>query len=180
MTRLRRLIVLVKVSRPVGWVLLPTIFITGFYTPEVPTSLFFHPEFAFLPFIQALLLSFPASLIGYGINDIYDRESDIRNPRKRRGSIDGETLDPDYFHSIKIASLAMATLLLVSSISTLEPANLVLMMTVLFLSYAYSAPPIRLKARPPLDSLSNGILYGYGPFALGYGYNAPLASIEFK
>ena len=36
----------------------------------------------------------------------------------------------------------------------------------------YSVPPFRLKERPPLDSLANGLGYFLLPFMMGYSLNA--------
>jgi 4-hydroxybenzoate polyprenyltransferase len=49
----------------------------------------------------------------------------------------------------------------------------------LFFSHQYSAPPLRLKERPPFDSVSNGFIYYFAPVMLGssfgtVGFNAPL------
>ena len=43
----------------------------------------------------------------------------------------------------------------------------------------YSAPPIRLKEGPPLDSISNGILF-FLAFSLGYSFGNKIWDIPLK
>lgn len=46
---------------------------------------------------------------------------------------------------------------------------------VIALSIMYSTPPIRLKARPYVDSLSNGLCYGVFPTLVGWTVTTPLS-----
>jgi len=71
---MRSLILLVKVSRPLGWVVAPLVFNIGLYYSNANLSL--------TSLIQIVLPSFPFSIILYRINDIYDYDSDKLNPRK--------------------------------------------------------------------------------------------------
>ncbi len=150
---------IVKVSRPIAWLVLPVIFIMG--------MLLSGAKFTFLPLLQIVLLSFPYCIILYGINDVYDYESDKRNVRK--GSIQGVVLESKYHSLIKRASFLSAVVVFLSSLVTLNLLNIIIMSIALFLAYAYSAPPLRLKTKPPLDSITNGA-YFIVPFLLGASF----------
>lgn len=163
---MRSLTLLVNVSRPLGWVIAPLVFAIGLY--------YSNSEFSFLSIIQMILLSFPLSIILYGINDIHDYDSDSLNPRKN--SID---LNETERALIKGVSILIAILLIASSIATLNLSNLLSMILLVSVSYFYSAPPIRLKEKPPLDSISNGILF-FLAFSLGYSFGAEVREIPLK
>ena len=45
-------------------------------------------------------------------------------------------------------------------------------MSLVLVAWLYSVPPVRLKERPPLDSLANGLGYFLLPFAMGYSLGA--------
>jgi 4-hydroxybenzoate polyprenyltransferase len=62
-------------------------------------------------------------------------------------------------------------LLLLTSFLTLNIANIVGMVLLAFLSYFYSAPLLRFKERPPLDSFANGVGYFFLPFLLGFSFS---------
>jgi 4-hydroxybenzoate polyprenyltransferase len=158
---LEKIVVLIKTSRPAGWLIGPIVFLAGI--------VFGNNTLTVLAFIQLLLLSFPYCLALYGINDIYDYESDQLNPRK--DSAEGVKLDRNHHKIIKITSFFFLAILFVSSLLTLNLLNIISTILLIFFSYFYSASPLRLKERPPLDSISNGILYFLTPFLMGYSYS---------
>ena len=47
-------------------------------------------------------------------------------------------------------------------------------------AWLYSVPPLRLKERPPLDSLANGFGYFLLPFTMGYCLNANPREMPLK
>ncbi len=156
--------VLIRTSRPAGWLITPFIFLAGLKISGSDLNL--------ISTIQMLLLSFPFSLFLFGINDIYDYETDKLNPRKK--NIEGGVLEPKYHKIVKISSLISAFVLLISSFLTKNLWNIFLMSLLLLLSYFYSTPPIRLKSIPIIDSLSNGLGFLLA-FSLGYTFgNNPL------
>ena len=154
-----KLKLLVGVSRPISWIILPLIFVFGMLVSGA--------KLTFLPLLQIALLSFPYSLIIYGINDVYDYESDKRNQRKN--SMWGLILNPNYYSLIMRSSIVSAVAIFLSSLITLNMLNIIVMIIALFLAYAYSAPPLRLKTKPPLDSITNGA-YFIVPFLLGASF----------
>ena len=95
----------------------------------------------------------PYNMAMYGINDVFDYESDLRNPRK--GGIEGALLDPSWHRPI-LVSAAVGTipfllLLMVAS----GPATWLALAVSMFAVVAYSAPGLRFKERPVLDSITS-------------------------
>ena len=123
--------------------------------------------------LQILLLSFPACIFYYGINDIYDYESDKINPRK--GFIEGVKLEPQYHPYIKNVAFFVGSLLFLTSFLTLNITNILGMVLLVFLGYFYSAPPLRFKEKPPLDSFVNGIGYFFIPFLIGFSFSSSIS-----
>ncbi|MDD5178263.1 MAG: UbiA family prenyltransferase [Candidatus Nanoarchaeia archaeon] len=151
---------LIKTSRPASWVLPPLIFLMGIIYSGATVNI--------ISVIQIVLLSFPLCLLVYGINDVYDYESDQLNPRKKL--IEGIKLEKKDHSFVKKASLIVIILLIVISLLTLNGTNILFTFILVFLSYFYSAPPLRLKEKPPLDSISNGLIVLL-VFMLGFSYN---------
>ena len=155
-----KLALLIRTSRPPVWVLGPFVFFAF-----LPTS---GDRFAPLPVLQLLLLSFPYCIFLYGINDVYDYESDRANPRRKSQPL--RPLEPEDRKVVIEASVFAFLLLVLSSVTTLNRTNMIGMFLLLFFSYFYSAPPIRFKELPPFDSVVNGIIYLLGPALLARSY----------
>ena len=109
--------------------------------------------------IGTLFFLGPYNLLMYGINDVFDYASDLRNPRK--GGIEGGLVEPARARQVhrRILWACLGTtvpfvvyLLLVGDLA----ANATLAL-VLFLVVAYSAPVLRFKERPVLDSLTSAM-----------------------
>lgn len=112
--------------------------------------LFFYGLVYFLVFANVLL---------YGVNDIFDVDTDVYNPKKGTR----EELGLGRARTLGAASAASAAAALPLARGPVE-AGLVSLF--LFLCVAYSAPPFRLKARPFVDSYTNWLYIV--PAALGY------------
>lgn len=160
---------LIKVSRPAFWILWPVVFLVGLTSSGSAMT--------YLAIIQMVLLSFPACLVVYGINDIFDYRSDRMNPRKK--DIEGVKLEKRHFPGIIYASAAVLSIFFLVTVLTLNISNLFSSFLFMAIGYFYSAPP-RLKSIPMLDSLSNGILYFYSPFLMGFSYGSDIASVGLK
>src|SRR3954447_762851 len=95
----------------------------------------------------------PYNLLMYGVNDVFDHESDIRNPRK--GGVEGVVLD-QRVHRLTIA-LAIATNVpfLVALVLLGTPVSTATLAISVFAVVAYSAPGLRFKERPVLDSMTS-------------------------
>jgi 4-hydroxybenzoate polyprenyltransferase len=143
-------------SRPVSWVN------TAF--PFFAAYLFVAEQINLTLVIGSLFFLIPYNFLMYGINDVFDYESDLRNPRK--GGIEGALLDPKYhkttiWSSIGFAAVFVVYLLFVGS----DAADFWLLVT-LAAVLAYSVPKLRFKERPFLDSFTSAVHF-VGPMVYG-------------
>lgn len=115
-----------------------------------------------------LWLTLPFNLLIYGVNDIFDRETDAENPRK--GSLEGARISEREVGRIRLGVLATNLPFLAYFFFATGASAFVWMLLYAALFVGYSAPPARFKARPFLDSLSNAA-YAFPlvfvPLALG-------------
>lgn len=124
--------------------------------------------------LGVLFFLIPYNLLMYGINDIFDYESDIRNPRK--GGIEGakeqKALHPLIWWSVGITTLPFVMWFLVTGSVV---SNLTLL-GLLFFVVAYSIKHLRFKEIPFLDSITSSIHF-VGPlvFALTLTQFSPAA-----
>lgn len=169
-------LILLKVSRPPLWLALPLVFCLGLaYGKHGLTDPVFH--FTPLMILQMLMLSFPICLFTFGINDVYDYKSDKINSRKL--GVEGTILPDEYHDFVKKAVLGTGIAFSSVSLMTLNPINIFFAVTIVVLSYVYSAPPWRLKTRPPLDAISGGIIGFLAPFAMGYSFVDDATALPF-
>lgn len=164
------LIFLIQVSRPIIWPVLPLVYLLGLHAA--------HAELTAPAIAQIVLLTFPMNLIGCGLNDIYDFESD-RHCRRRRAIWGAVVRDVDR-PLVLSACLAMGPLMVLGACITRNADNVVATATLLLVAWCYSVPPIRLKERPPLDSLANGLGYFLIPFVMGYSLGADPRGMPLK
>lgn len=157
-----KLLFLVQVSRPIIWPVLPLVYGLGLHASHAPVNA--------VAIIQMLLLTFPMNLVGCGLNDIYDYESDRRSSRRRAvwGAVVRDEDRPFVFR----AALFMLPVIVLGACITRNSDNIVATVSLLLVAWLYSVPPVRLKERPPLDSLANGVGYFLLPFTMGFSLNA--------
>ena len=142
---MKTLLALLQSSRPISWIN------TAF--PFAATYVFFTDTIDLTLIIGTLFFLIPYNLLMYGINDVFDYESDLRNPRK--GGIEGALLDKR-LHKLTIWASALSCLpfviylLLVGSVW----AGLALVFA-LFTVLAYSVKGLRFKEKPFLDSITS-------------------------
>lgn len=126
---------------------------------------------------QLLMMTMPLNLFVYGINDIFDYETDREN--KRKGGIQGGVL-PKKFHKIVYGYAFIASaLFLFSSVVTLDLANIAVSAGLLLVAYFYSSPPLRLKEIPVVDSLSNALMFLL-TYMIGWSYGGRLIELPLK
>lgn len=89
-------------------------------------------------------------------NDYFDRKADVFNPKKVRSPLVAGTATEARAISLMVALVALT--ILVGFLIRYELG--LLMVAGEMLSFAYSAPPIRIKARPLGDLLANAAGYG--------------------
>ena len=132
-------------SRPFSWINTAFPFVAGWLITGTAVSWHFWAAtlFFFIPYNVAM----------YGINDIYDYESDLKNPRK--ASIEGALLDPSKFRGLCVCVVLFCVPLgiVLLSFGSLT-AKLILLFSA-FMVIAYSAPPFRFKEVPFLDSFTS-------------------------
>ncbi|MFI2754163.1 prenyltransferase [Cellulomonas sp. P22] len=101
----------------------------------------------------------PYNLLMYGVNDVFDYASDLRNPRK--GGIEGALADPAVARGVHRRILWACVVVTVPFVVWLlaqgSVAAGVTLLGVLFLVVAYSAPVLRFKERPVLDSFTSAM-----------------------
>lgn len=162
---MKKLIWFVQLSRPRFWFYLFGPFIVGvaaaynqldFSLIEVPTII-----------VAGLFFLFPANLFIYGVNDLFDYETDKHNPKKK----DYETLiSPDSrMFFIKVLSLVVVPFVAILSylfVTNDTYVGIWALIGFIFFGAGYSMPPIRAKTKPFLDSFFN-ILYIF-PGLIGY------------
>jgi len=151
---------LIHVSRPVLWVntIGPTVigvWLTG--------DLWRWDAVALL-----LWATLPFNLLIYGVNDIFDQETDALNTRK--GGLEGARIHRSETRAIVVGIVLTNVPFLVYFLVTMPLAALAWVAAYIVLFVFYSAPPLRFKARRFLDSLSNAA-YAFPlvfvPLALG-------------
>ena len=123
-----------------------------------------------------LWLTLPFNLLIYGVNDVFDQETDARNPRK--GTLEGAKIDRSEVRPIALGVIVSNVPFLIYFTIFLPPSAVALMLLYALLFVGYSVPPARFKARPYLDSLSNAA-YAFPlvfvPLGLGEGPVWPAA-----
>lgn len=114
--------------------------------------------------IGTLYFLVPYNLLMYGVNDVFDYASDLRNPRK--GGIEGALADPATARAthrrILRACVATNVPFLVALVFRGDPLAAVVLALVVFGVVAYSAPGLRFKERPFLDSFTSAMHFA-GP-----------------
>lgn len=136
---------LLMVSRPVSWVNTAFPFAAGYLVTGGSNWL--------LLIIATLFFLIPYNLLMYGINDIYDYESDIKNPRK--GGIEGMREQRAFHPVIAKACIFIVTPFVVWLLSVGSMLNAAVLIGLLFFVIAYSIKGLRFKEIPVLDSLTS-------------------------
>lgn len=113
--------------------------------------------------VFGLFFLFPANLFIYGVNDIFDYETDSKNRKKT----DYEVLVRPDEQQLLSRWILQLTLPFAALLLFLPQRAMWAFAGFVFFSLFYSAPPIRAKARPILDSAFN-ILYAFPAFFAYY------------
>jgi 4-hydroxybenzoate polyprenyltransferase len=154
---LRRLL---TISRPVLWVNTIGTTVVGMWLAG----------YLWTPAIIPILIwvTFPFNLLIYGINDIFDQETDNINARK--GGYEGAKIYPNEVVPIWVTVILTNVPFLIYFAITLPwQATAWMLAYSLFFTF-YSAPPLRFKARKYLDAISNtdyAFPLAFVPLALG-------------
>ena len=103
--------------------------------------------------IGTIYFLIPYNLAMYGINDVFDYESDLRNPRK--GGVEGALLDPSIHRTTLWAAVITNVPFLVALVALGSPLSWLVLAVSVFAVIAYSAKGLRFKEKPVLDSITS-------------------------
>ncbi|WP_396657565.1 prenyltransferase [Microbacterium oxydans] len=132
-------------SRPISWIN------TAF--PFAAAYLLSTRDIDLTLVLGTLYFLIPYNLAMYGINDVFDYASDLANPRK--GGIEGALLAPRIHRATLWAAAATNIPFLVYLVIVGNPASTAWLAVSVFAVIAYSAPFLRFKERPFLDSVTS-------------------------
>jgi 4-hydroxybenzoate polyprenyltransferase len=105
--------------------------------------------------VASVFFLIPYNLLMYGVNDVFDYESDIRNPRK--GGLEG-AVEQKAFHPVILWSAALSTIpFIVYLLAVGTPTANIILGIIIFFVLAYSAAGLRFKEIPVLDSITSSI-----------------------
>ena len=132
-------------SRPLSWVNTAFPFAAAYFltTRQIDATFVLGTLFFLIPYNLAM----------YGINDVFDYESDLRNPRK--GGVEGALLDRRMHRPTLIASVVTTVPFLVYLVVVGNPLSWLVLAVSMFAVVAYSAKGLRFKERPLLDSVTS-------------------------
>jgi 4-hydroxybenzoate polyprenyltransferase len=154
---------LLLASRPLSWIN------TAF--PFAAALLLSSHAVTPLLVVGTLFFLVPYNLLMYGVNDVFDHDSDVRNPRK--GGAEGGLATRSQLRTLLWWSVlapvpfVVAMLVLVMRENPARAgATAIALAIVLFAVVAYSAPGLRFKERPLLDSATSSSHF-VGPCVVG-------------
>lgn len=135
------------ISRPVSW---PN---TAY--PFAAAYLVTGGAFDLTFWVATLYFLIPYNLLMYGVNDVFDYESDIRNPRK--GGLEG-AVEQKAFHPVIVWTAALSNIpFILYLLATGTIASAIVFVILLFFVLAYSLAGLRFKEIPVLDSVTSSI-----------------------
>ena len=132
-------------SRPLSWVNTAFPFAAAYLltTGRIDTAFIVGTIYFLIPYNLAM----------YGINDVFDYESDLHNPRK--GGVEGALLDPSIHRITLWASVVTNVPFLLVLVALGSPLSWLVLAVSVFAVVAYSAKGLRYKEKPVLDSITS-------------------------
>lgn len=135
------------ISRPISWPNTAFPFAAGYVMAGGGLDVVF--------WVGTLYFLAPYNLLMYGINDVFDYESDIKNPRK--GGIEGMREQRSFHPVIIITSITLSLPFLLFLLTQGSSESRIVFIGLIFFVLAYSLKYLRFKERPLLDSISSSI-----------------------
>jgi len=132
-------------SRPLSWINTAFPFALAYFLTTGQINVVLVVGFVFF--------LIPYNLLMYGINDVFDYESDVRNPRK--GGVEGALLPPELHRTVLVVSCVVPVPFLVALAWWGSVQATGVLALSLFFVVAYSAKGVRFKEIPFLDSLTS-------------------------
>ncbi|CAM4254722.1 prenyltransferase [Gillisia hiemivivida] len=148
-------------SRPRFWMYVLGTFLVGVISSG---NLFLYDDSTTLLLIAfGVFFSLPANVFIYGVNDIYDYQTDIYNDKKIKYE---SVLKLEKHKSLWIIIVLLLIPFVPLFFMVNVPTKLALLLF-LFTGLFYSARPVRAKSKPPLDVLFSAIIY-VSPALVGF------------
>ena len=153
-----------KISRFRFWIYTGGTYVVGYALGFSVFGDFIKPEY----FIYLFYFFFPANIFIYGVNDYWDEDTDKLNPKKD---------EKEHRVSLSERKRLLNVIILVTGLSLIlmlfqDNVERIIFTGFLFLSYFYSAQPLRFKDKPFLDFASNYLYIMPGIFAYYLASNA--------
>ncbi|MGP6170178.1 prenyltransferase [Microbacterium sp. A204] len=134
-------------SRPLSWIntAYPFAAVYVLTTGRIDVSLVVGTIFFLVPYNLAM----------YGVNDVFDYESDLANPRK--GGAEGAKLPPRLHRATLVSAAVLAVPFVVALVilGAQRPLSWAVLAVSLFAVLAYSVRGLRFKEIPVLDSITS-------------------------
>lgn len=143
-------------SRPISWLNTAYPFAAGYVMTSQSVS--------WQLIIGSLYFLFPYNLLMYGINDVFDYDSDVLNPRK--GGLEGAKLAKAQHRAILWSALLINLPFIFVMLTWGNVWAKIVLLVALFMVLAYSVPGLRFKERPFVDSITSSSHF-VGPLVYG-------------
>lgn len=146
------------ISRFRFWIYTGGTYVVGFALGMENWLAFFEPAY----YLYLFYFFFPANILIYGVNDLWDEETDRDNPKKSEKE---HRLAPHERHLL-VRILILCGALSLALLAIQDTGQRLIFFVFLFLAYFYSAKPLRFKDVPVLDFASNMLyimpgIFGY-------------------
>ncbi len=169
---MQQLKTLIKISRPRFWLYAGGTFWIGAIAAATSLSQLADPKVL----LYLLYFMIPANIFIYGINDMFDGDTDEFNPKKDDKEHRLVSTERNWLKLAVYASIAGGIVLALFAPNNAARAMWLLF---LFLAWAYSSLPFRFKAKPFIDAISNVhyAIIGFGAYAMIAGELPPTWAI---
>ena len=158
-----------KISRFRFWIYTGGTYVVGYALGAGEMADFFALDY----YVYLIYFFFFANVFIYGVNDLFDMSTDEKNPKKEEKE---EKLEEGKISDLKWILYFTLALSLILLVFQSDWTARIAFISFLFLSYFYSAEPLRFKSIPILDFSSN-MLYivpGIFGFYLAAGELPPI------
>jgi 4-hydroxybenzoate polyprenyltransferase len=150
---MQKILELFKISRPRFWIYGLGPYLLGI--AHLIQKGLVTADHIWLIIVFGVFFTFPANLLVYGVNDIFDRDTDAQNPKKQEyESRLSEQNIPFLLRGIIISILPFFVL----TLFFLPFISICLFIGAILALVMYSTPPFRFKSVPVIDSLWNGLM----------------------
>lgn len=153
---MKSVLAIISSSRPISWIN------TAF--PFAVAYLLITRELDLNFWVGTLFFLIPYNLLMYGINDVFDYDSDLANPRK--GGVEGALLAPELHRPTIITAVSLSAPFLIYLFLVGDFSSSLILAITIFTVVAYSLKGLRFKEIPFLDSITSASHFA-GPLLFG-------------